>query len=150
MKDFSQIEEGLLAGMEDTMQAGDDMVKRIKQAETIKKNLFLLNILWNKSGGSKYTQDFFGNEIKVGDVVLAMISPDLDYYSDWVYGIVVEEPNQYGDNCRIITCEAARSGNDPNDPYNDCVSYYVSSKTMFVLARQRKAKQMLQILESVN
>ena len=140
------VSEGLLAGMDNTMQVGDDLAKKMKEVESIKKNLFLLNILWHKGFGcSNDNTDFFGISIKTGDAVLFNIEDT----EDWSFGIVVEEPNRFGDNCKIIVGEARIKGKDENDPYNDCISYYAPSKNIIVLARAKKSKQLLQIIESV-
>lgn len=146
MKDFSQIEEGILSGQEETLNNGDAIAKKIKEVESIKKNLFMLDILWKNSSGGSNKQDFFGRDIKVGDVVLANIGDNVT--DDWSFGIVVEEPDRYGDNCRIISAEARVYRDKANDHYNDCVDYYVSAKKLFVLARHKKAKQILQIIEN--
>ena len=147
MKDFTQIEEGLLAGQDSTMKAGDKISKKIAEVEAIRKNLFLLDILWDRSNGGNNKQDFFGKDIKIGDVVLAIISEGM-MTNDWSYGIVIKEPDKYGE-CKIITGSAHVEGTDFDDPYNDCMSCYVAANKMFVLARHKKAKQILQILENV-
>ena len=148
MKDFSQIGEGLLAGQDKTLQAGNDYTKKVKQAEEIKKNLLWLTLLWDRgySNGDEKS-DFFGKEIKIGDVVLFNVGDTA--IDDWSFGVVIETPNRYGDNCKIIVGESRVKGKDENDPYNDCISYYAPSKNIFVLARHKKAKQILQIIESV-
>lgn len=147
MKSFTQIEEGLLAGQETTMQNGDKTVKKMTEVEAIKKNLVYLDIIWNNTyGGSKYTQDAIGTDINVGDVVL--FNPDDDVADgDWVFGIVVEEPDKQGENCMIIAASARVGKATFEDPYGDCVRYYALSKNIFVLAKKKNATKMLQILE---
>ena len=71
MKDFTQLEEGLLAGQDETLKTGDKISKKMAEVEVIKKNLVYLDSIWNNTyGGSKYTQDAVGTDINVGDVVL--------------------------------------------------------------------------------
>lgn len=147
MKDFTQLEEGLLAGQDSTMKAGDKTAKKIAEVEAIKKNLVYLDIIWNNTyGGSKYTQDAFGTDINVGDVVLFNPEEEISD-SDWIFGVVAEEPDKYGENCMIIAA-SARVGNATfEDPYADCVRYYAMTKNMFVLAKKKNATKMLQMIE---
>ena len=147
MKDFTQIEEGLLAGQDSTMKAGDKTVKKMAEVEAIKKNLVYLDIIWNNTyGGSKYTQDAIGTDINVGDVVL--FNPDDDINEgDWIFGIVVEEPDKQGENCMIIAASARVGKATFEDPYADCVRYYATTKNMFVLAKKKNATKMLQMIE---
>ena len=147
MKSFTQLEEGLLAGQDSTMKAGDKTVKKMAEVEAIKKNLVYLDSIWNNTyGGSKYTQDAVGTDINVGDVVLFTDAEDVtDGY--WSFGIVVEEPDKHGENCMIIAA-SARVGNATfEDPYADCVRYYAMTKNMFVLAKKKNATKMLQMIE---
>lgn len=147
MKDFTQLEEGLLAGQDSTMKAGDKTAKKIAEVEAIKKNLVYLDSIWNNTyGGSKYTQDAFGTDINVGDVVLFNPEEEISD-SDWIFGVVAEEPDKYGENCMIIAA-SARVGNATfEDPYADCVRYYAMTKNMFVLAKKKNATKMLQMIE---
>ena len=146
MKDFTQIEEGLLAGQDSTMKAGDNTAKKMAEVEAIKKNLVYLDSIWNNTyGGSKYTQDTFGTDINVGDVVL-FTDEDITN-GDWTIGIVVEEPDKQGENCMIIAASARVGKATIEDPYADCVRYYATSKNMFVLAKKKNATKMLQIIE---
>jgi hypothetical protein len=147
MKDFTQLEEGLLAGQDSTMEAGDKISKKMAEVEAIKKNLVYLDSIWNNTyGGSKYTQDAIGTDINVGDVVLFTDAEDVtDGY--WSFGIVVEEPDKQGENCMIIAASARVGKATFEDPYADCVRYYATSKNMFVLAKKRNATKMLQMIE---
>ena len=146
MKDFTQIEEGLLAGQDSTMKAGDNTAKKMAEVEAIKKNLVYLDSIWNNTyGGSKYTQDTFGTDINVGDVVL-FTDEDITN-GDWTIGIVVEEPDKQGENCMIIAASARVGKATFEDPYADCVRYYATSKNMIVLAKKKNATKMLQIIE---
>lgn len=146
MKDFTQIEEGLLAGQDSTMKAGDKTVKKMAEVEAIKKNLIYLDVIWNNTyGGSKYTQDAVGTDINIGDVVL--FTDEDATNGDWTFGIVVEEPDKHGENCMIIAATARVGKATLEDPYADCVRYYATSKNMFVLAKKKNATKMLQILE---
>ena len=147
MKDFSQIEEGLLAGQDSTMKAGDKTAKKMAEVEAIKKNLLYLDIIWNNTyGGSKYTQDAIGTDINVGDVVLFSSDDDVAN-GDWTFGVVVEEPDKHGENCMIIAASARVGKATFEDPYADCVRYYAVSKNMFVLAKKKNATKMLQMIE---
>ena len=147
MKDFSQIEEGILAGQQTTMQNGDKISKKMTEVEAIKKNLLYLDIIWdNTYGGSKYTQDAIGTDINVGDVVLFNPEEDITE-SEWIFGIVVEEPDKHGENCMIIAASARVGKATFEDPYADCVRYYALSKNMFVLAKKKNATKMLQMIE---
>ena len=147
MKSFTQLEEGLLAGQDSTMKAGDKTAKKMAEVEAIRKNLVYLDIIWNNTyGGSKYTQDNFGTDINVGDVVL--FNPDEDITDgDWIFGVVVEEPDKHGENCMIITASARVGEATFENPYADCVRYYATSKNMFVLAKKKNATKMLQMIE---
>lgn len=146
MKDFRDIKEGLLAGQEETLKAGDKTAKKIAEVEAIKKNLVYLDSIWNNTyGGSKYTQDAIGTDINVGDVVLFTDEDTTD--GDWIFGIVVEEPDKHGENCMIIAASARVGKATFEDPYGDCVRYYALSKNIFVLAKKKNATKMLQILE---
>lgn len=146
MKSFTQLEEGLLAGQNSTMKAGDKTAKEMAEVEAIKKNLVYLDSIWNNTyGGSKYTQDTFGTDINVGDVVLFT---DEDVTNgDWTIGIVVEEPDKQGENCMIIAASARVGKATFEDPYADCVRYYATTKNMFVLAKKKNATKMLQMIE---
>lgn len=146
MRDFKDIHEGILSGQEETLNTGDVIAKKMKEVESIKKNLFILDILWKNSSGGSSKQDFFGRDIRIGDVVLANIGDNT--IDDWSFGIVVEEPDRYGDNCRIIVSNTRFYGNNEKDPYTDCIDYYIPSKSIFVLARNKKSKQILQIIEN--
>lgn len=146
MKDFTQLEEGLLAGQEATLKTGDKISKKMAEVEAIKKNLVYLDIIWNNTyGGSKYTQDAVGTDINVGDVVL--FTDEDTTNGDWTIGIVVEEPDKQGENCMIIAASARVGKATFEDPYADCVRYYATSKNMFVLAKKKNATKMLQIIE---
>jgi hypothetical protein len=146
MKSFTQLGEGLLAGQDSTMKAGDKTAKKMAEVEAIKKNLVYLDSIWNNTyGGSKYTQDIVGTDINVGDVVLFT---DEDVTNgDWTFGIVVEEPDKQGENCMIIAASARVGKATLEDPYADCVRYYAASKNMFVLAKKKNATKILQIIE---
>lgn len=146
MKDFTQLEEGLLAGQEATLKTGDKISKKMAEVEAIKKNLVYLDIIWNNTyGGSKYTQDAVGTDINVGDVVL--FTDEDATNGDWTFGIVVEEPDKQGENCMIIAASARVGKATFEDPYADCVRYYAMTKNMFVLAKKKNATKMLQIIE---
>lgn len=145
MKNFTQLEEGLLAGQDATLKTGDKISKKMAEVEAIKKNLMYLDVIWNNTNGGNDRQDLWGTDINVGDVVLFtdMIGSD----SDWLIGIVVEEPDKYGENCMMIAASARVGKATLEDPYADCVRYYATSKNMFVLAKKKNATKMLQILE---
>lgn len=147
MKSLKDILEGLLAGQDSTMKAGDKTAKEMAEVEAIKKNLVYLDSIWNNTyGGSKYTQDAVGTDINVGDVVL--FNPDDDINEgDWIFGIVVEEPDKQGENCMIIAASARVGKATFEDPYADCVRYYAMTKNMFVLAKKKNATKMLQMIE---
>ena len=146
MRNFTQIEEGILAGQDATIKAGNKITKEMAEVAAIRKNLFLLNTLWNHTGRLPGQRCILGREIKLGDVVLANVGEE--DFDDFIFGIVIAEPDNHGDNCRILACEARREGRDPDDPYNDCVTYYLSTKNIFVLGRKKNAKSLLQILEN--
>ena len=147
MRSFTQIEEGILAGQETTMQNGDKTVKKMAEVEAIKKNLVYLDSIWNNTyGGSKYTQDAIGTDINVGDVVLFNPEDDINE-GDWIFGIVVEEPDKRGENCMIIAASAKVGKATLENPYGDCVVYYAVSKNIFVLAKKKNATKMLQMIE---
>jgi hypothetical protein len=147
MRSFTQLEEGLLAGQDATLKTGDKISKKMAEVEAIKKNLVYLDSIWNNTyGGSKYTQDAIGTDINVGDVVLFNPEDDINE-GDWIFGIVVEEPDKQGENCMIIAASARVGKAIFEDPYADCVRYYATSKNMFVLAKKRNATKMLQMIE---
>lgn len=146
MRSFTQIEEGLLAGQQSTMATGDKTAKKMAEVEAIRKNLVYLDIIWNNTyGGSKYTQDNFGTDINVGDVVL--FNSDEDINGEWTFGVVAEEPDSRGENCMIIAASARVGKATFEDPYADCVRYYSATKNMFVLAKKKNATKILQIIE---
>lgn len=150
MKDFSQIEEGILAGQDSTIKAGNKITKEMAEVEAIKKNLVYLDSIWNNTyGGSKCTQDAVGTDINVGDVVLFNPEDDINEgdWIGWIFGIVVEEPDKQGENCMIIAASARVGKATFEDPYADCVRYYATSKNMIVLAKKRNATKMLQMIE---
>lgn len=147
MNSFNDILEGLLAGQDSTMKAGDKTVKKMAEVEAIRKNLVYLDIIWNNTyNGCKYTQDAIGTDINVGDVVLFNAEEEISD-SDWIFGIVVEEPDSRGENCMIIAASARVGKATFEDPYADCVRYYALSKNIFVLAKKKNATKMLQIIE---
>lgn len=147
MRSFTQIEEGLLAGQQTTMETGDKISKKMAEVEAIKKNLVYLDSIWNNTyGGSKYTQDAVGTDINVGDVVLFNPNEDITD-GDWIFGIVAEEPDKRGENCMIIPASSRVGKATFENPYGDCVVYYALSKNMFVLAKKKNATKMLQMIE---
>lgn len=147
MNNFNDILEGLLAGQDSTMKAGDKTVKKMAEVEAIRKNLVYLDIIWNNTyNGCKYTQDAIGTDINVGDVVLFNAEEEISD-SDWIFGVVVEEPDKLGENCMIIAATARVGESTFEDPYADCVRYYALSKNIFVLAKKKNATKMLQIIE---
>lgn len=147
MRSFTQIEEGLLAGQQSTLAAGDKTAKELAEVEAIKKNLVYLDSIWNNTySGSKYTQDVFGTDINVGDVVLFNPEDDINE-GDWIFGIVAEEPDKRGENCMIIAASSRVGKATLENPYGDCVVYYALSKNMFVLAKKKNATKMLQMIE---
>ena len=147
MRSFTQLEEGLLAGQDSTMKAGDNTAKKMAEVEAIKKNLVYLDSIWNNTySGSKYTQDVFGTDINVGDVVLFNPNEDITD-GDWIFGIVAEEPDKRGENCMIIAASSRVGKATFENPYGDCVVYYALSKNMFVLAKKKNATKMLQMIE---
>jgi hypothetical protein len=147
MKNFTQLEEGLLAGQDATLKTGDKISKKMAEVEAIKKNLIYLDVIWNNTySGSKYTQDAIGTDINIGDVVLFNSEEDVtDGY--WSFGIVVEEPDKYGENCMIIAASARVGKATLEDPYADCVRYYATTKNIIVLAKKKNATRILQMLE---
>lgn len=146
MKDFSQIEEGLLAGQNATLKTGDKISKKMVEVEAIKKNLVYLDIIWNNTNGGNDRQDIWGTDINVGDVVLFNDNDDVTN-GDWMIGIVVEAPDKYGENCMIIAASARVGKATFEDPYADCVIYYTTTKNIFVLAKKKNATKMLQMIE---
>lgn len=144
MKDFKDIQEGILGNIDDTIKHADKTVKRMKDIEDVKKLRYLLNDLYfnfpsNTAG--KYS-DVNGTPIEFGDVVLCK---DENYTTDYLYGIVVRDKTKEIGKFEVITAEA-RVPNEADPEFGDCVTYYYDNDHIIVLAKKKNAKKMLEIL----
>lgn len=144
MKDFKDIQEGILGNIDDTIKQADKSVKRMKDIEDVKKLRYLLNDLYfnfPSSKGSKWS-DVNGIPIEFGDVV---ICKDDNYSTDYLYGIVVRDKTKESGNFEIIAAEA-RVPNENDPEFGDCVTYHYDNDHIIVLAKKKNAKKMLELL----
>lgn len=144
MKDFKDIQEGILGNIDDTIKHADKSVKRMKDIEDVKKLRYLLNDLYFNfpaSTGGKYS-DVNGIPIEFGDVV---ICKDDNYSTDYLYGIVVRDKTKECGKFEIITAEA-RVPNENDPEFGDCVTYHYDNDHIIVLAKKKNAKKMLEML----
>ena len=143
MKDFKDIQEGILGNIDDTIKHADKTVKRMKDVEDVKKLRYLLNELYFNfpMSSGKFT-DCNGVKIEFGDVVLCK---DENYTTDYLYGIVVRDKTKEIGKFEVITAEA--SMHNENDPeFGDCVTYHYDTDHIIVLAKKKNAKKMLEML----
>lgn len=144
MKDFKDIQEGILGNIDDTIKHADKSVKRMKDIEDVKKLRYLLNDLYfnfPSSTGGKYS-DVNGIPIEFGDVV---ICKDDNYSTDYLYGIVVRDKTKESGKFEIIAAEA-RVPNADDPEFGDCVTYHYDNDHIIVLAKKKNAKKMLEML----
>lgn len=145
MKDFKDIQEGILGNIDDTIKHADKSVKRMKDIEDVKKLRYLLNDLYfnfpasNTAG--KYS-DVNAVPIEFGDVVLCK---DKDYPLDCLYGIVVRDKTKESGKFEVIAAEA-RVPNADDPEFGDCVTYHFDNDDIIVLAKKKNAKKMLELL----
>lgn len=144
MKDFRDIQEGILGNIDDTIKQADKSVKRMKEIEDVKKLRYLLNDLYFNfpSHTASKISDVNGVPIEFGDVVLCK---DEDYPTDYLYGIVVRDKTKESGNFEIITAEA-RVPNENDPEFGDCVTYHYDNDHIIVLAKKKNAKKMLEML----
>lgn len=143
MKDFKDIQEGILGNIDDTINHADKSVKRMKDIEDVKKLRYLLNdLFFNLPNNSAKCSDVNGIPIEFGDVVLCKST---DYTTDYLYGIVVRDKTKESGKFEVIAAEARIP--DKNDPeFGDCVTYHYDSDHIIVLAKKKNAKKMLEML----
>ena len=144
MKDFKDIQEGILGNIDDTIKHADKSVKRMKDIEDVKKLRYLLNDLYfnfPSSTGGKWS-DVNGIPIEFGDVV---ICKDEDYSTDYLYGIVIRDKTKESGKFEIIAAEA-RVPNVDDPEFGDCVTYHYDNDHIIVLAKKKNAKKMLEML----
>lgn len=143
MKDFRDIQEGILGNIDDTIKNADKSVKRMKEIEDVKKLRYLLNDLYfNFPVSSAKFTDCNGVKIEYGDVVLCK---DPDYNTDYLYGIVIRDKTNESGKFEIIAAEA-RVHNDDDPEFGDCVTYHYDADHIIVLAKKKHAKRMLELL----
>ena len=143
MKDFKDIQEGILGNIDDTIKHADKSVKRMKEVEDVKKLRYLLNDLYfNFPASSEKFTDCNGVKIEFGDVVLCK---DENYTTDYLYGIVVRDKTKEIGKFEVITAEA-RMHNEADPEFGDCVTYYYDTDHIIVLAKKKNAKKMLEML----
>lgn len=144
MKDFKDIQEGILGNIDDTIKHADKSVKRMKDIEDVKKLRYLLNDLYfnfPSSTGGKWS-DVNGIPIEFGDVV---ICKDEDYSTDYLYGIVIRDKTKESGKFEVIAAEA-RVPNADDPEFGDCVTYHFDNDNIIVLAKKKNAKKMLELL----
>ena len=143
MKDFRDIQEGILGNIDDTIKHADKSVKRMKEIEDVKKLRYLLNDLYFNfpMSSGKFT-DCNGVKIEFGDVVLCK---DPDYSTDYLYGIVIRDKTKESGKFEIVAAEA-RVPNEDDPEFGDCVTYHYDNDHIIVLAKKKNAKKMLELL----
>ncbi len=143
MKDFRDIQEGILGDIDDTIKNADKSVKRMKEIEDVKKLRYLLNDLYfNVPMTSGKFTDCNNVKIEFGDVVLCK---DPYYSTDYLYGIVIRDKTKESGTFEVITAEA-RVPNEDDPEFGDCVTYHYDSDHIVVLAKKKNAKKMLELL----
>lgn len=141
------LNEASLLDIDSTMKQGNEWAKKQKEIADIKKNLYLLNDLYNNLGRRKGVRtDVFGNNIEVGDVVLFKVD-ELD--DEMSFGVVCRESYSVGGYIfyDIITASSKHYGTISNDdPYDDCNICEAIETDIIVLAKKKNAKKMLELL----
>lgn len=146
MKDFRDIKEGLLAGQDKTLQAGDATVKEMAEAKEILKMMPAIETINNRMM-NKYPDkntDANGIEVRKGDLIGFTYGNFLDD-GGMRYGIVVDlQPNVAG---YTVLIGAAESEYDETlDLYPGAAAYFVDACNCIVLAGKKDAPAMLKLL----
>ena len=149
MKNFSILQEGVLSDVDSTLKASDKASKKIKEQEDIRKYLYLIGSLWNKTYNRvKRNHDLFGRELKLGDAVFIFDDgPDVG-----IFGIVthIGDGAEFTDHIRITVRDHV---NTPSgkvteyDKFNDCMNVWKSEDEIILLARKKDAERLLKIIE---
>lgn len=149
MKDFSIISEGVLSDIDSTLKASDKASKKIKEQEDIRKYLYLIGSLWNKTYNRvKHNHDLFGRELKLGDVVFMLeFGPDMGSF-----GIVthIGDGAVFTDHIRIAVRDHVNTPSEKvteYDTFNDCMSFWKPENKIILLARKKDAERLLRIIE---
>ena len=149
MKDFKDIKEGILAGQDKTLQAGDATVKEMAEAKEILKLMPAIETINNRMM-NKYPDkntDANGIEVRKGDLIGFTYGNFLDD-GGMRYGIVVDlQPSVAG---YTVLIGAAESEYDETlDLYPGAAAYFVDACNCIVLAGKKDASTMLKLLSKL-
>lgn len=149
MKDFRDIKEGLLAGQDKTLQAGDATVKEMAEAKEILKLMPAIETINNRlmhRYPDKNT-DANGIEVRKGDLIGFTYGNFLDD-GGMRYGIVVDLQSNVAGYTVLIG--AAESEYDETlDLYPGAAAYFVDACNCIVLAGKKDAPAMLKLLSKL-
>lgn len=149
MKDFRDIKEGLLAGQDKTLQAGDATVKEMAEAKEILKLMPAIETINNRLM-NKYPDkntDANGIEVRKGDLIGFTYGNFLDD-GGMRYGIVVDLQSNVAGYTVLIG--AAESEYDETlDLYPGAAAYFVDACNCIVLAGKKDAPAMLKLLSKL-
>ena len=147
---YNVYESSLLGDINSTLKQGNEWAKKQREIADIKKNLYLLDDLYNNLGRRKGARtDVFGNNIEVGDVVLFKVDESDDEMS---FGVVCRESYSVGGYIfyDIITASSKHYETISNDdPYDDCNICEAIETDIIVLAKKKNAKKMLELLTKI-
>lgn len=138
---YDTIDESLLdkttEKVKDTKKLTKDMVLRGKKLAKIVEQRHLIRELWNdafdKLKHTNHKTDFFGNEIRFGDLVIFSPSNSSLTFGNVDYGFVVSEGNEL--NQYEICDDFAHVDWEEEDPLKYCSMLLINAKNMVVLSR---------------
>lgn len=151
MKDFNDIKEGILAGRDATLKAGDQTAKELAFAKEVIKAAKTLDDINSTNGargaGRNKNEDVSGKIIQKGDLIAFT---DGNYLDDdgLMFGIVVELQPEYAGVVAIVGLKRYES-DDEIEMYPDCYPHYVDNCNAFILARQKDAINMVKHLKNL-
>lgn len=157
MKKFSEIDidEGLLdkttKKVKDTKKLTKDMVVRGKKLAKVVEQRHLIRQMWgdayDKLNHTNYNTDFFGNEIRFGDLVVFSPSNDSLNCGNADYGFVVSEGNEL--NQYEICDDFAHVDWNEEDPLKYCSMLLINAKSMIVLSRVDDLKSYAKVAKNL-
>lgn len=149
MKDFKDIKEGLLAGQEETLKAGDATAKEMAEAKEILKLMPAIETIndrlaYNYPGRNT---DANGLTVKKGDIV-GYTSGNLLSDDGFHIGIVVDlQPSVAG--YTVLVGGAESEYDQTLDLYPGAAAYFVDACNCVVLAGKKDAPAMLKLLSKL-
>ena len=147
MKDFKDIQEGILGNIDDTIKNADKVTKHMKDVADIRKFAYLLNDLYNNLYKSKSNNcDNNGVKIEFGDIVMFADPYAPSNNNIYLYGVVLEINN----NKCTIGVKSNYGKPTEEYPFDDFLTYDdIFAKDVVVLCRKNNAERLLKILVKI-